>query len=429
MTVSLLRNAIILAVHGDTTSLQSGTRLELICGGEEIQSGKNLPGIPGYPEGNFLKYAAGPNVSDFKVMLDARYPVTDDCSGWCVSCDRHDRVKNCHCAFAEVSCEVTARGAGSPQRIDLVGYKTSLYDLVSILTLFNTKDEDFYKVKACKFECREMPPDIAATSKAGVEMQFFETEPSNDDSPLKETLSRRELAALEDEGCSELLHAKVWVKLNNIGQHLCPGRNGLLTCWYSKGTNFCLDGVKIIKCPDWERTCHRFGPQSADVYAVQDAAMRYLLDASDCRVTCGSVESTSNRLWEEARTYLRHAPGYERLWPSYNELSELPNFRDAITVQHPTQKRDVLDCDPDNCTVTSDRVCRIARVSCEIEQSGSQESRSAESIKFNTRLQDAFRTLSIPNANAKDNGNLKNKQCAFECYGELWPEPDKWPLE
>ncbi|EZG43404.1 hypothetical protein GNI_173270 [Gregarina niphandrodes] len=368
-------------------------------------------------------------MSDFKVMLDARYPVMDDCSGWCVSCDRHDRVKNCDCAFAEVSCEATARGAGSPQRIDLVGYKTSLYDLVSILTLFNTKDEDFYKVKACKFECREIPADIAATSKAGVEMQFFETEPSNADSPLKETLSRRELAALQDEGCSELVKEKVWGELDSIGQDPCPGRNGLLCCWYAAASRFCLDGIELATCPIWERTCHRFGPKSADVYAVQDAVKRYSPDASDCKIVCGSAESTSNRLWEEARTYLRHAPGYERLWPSYNELSELPHFRDAITVQHPTQKRDVLDCDPDNCTHTSNRVCRIARVSCEIEQSGSKYGRWTEAIKFNARLRDAYRTQSIPNANAKDNKNIRNKQCLFECYGELWPEPDEWPLE
>ncbi|EZG43406.1 hypothetical protein GNI_173170 [Gregarina niphandrodes] len=417
------------AVRNAITTYLGRGKCKVSCDGPEQgfrnlweQTEKNLPGIPGYPEGNFLKYTAEPsvaNMSDFKVMLDTSYPITRECSGWCVRCP--GLVKNCLCAFTKISCLATARRDGSPQRIDLVGYKTRTHDLINLLTLFNTKDEDLYNAHNCKVECRKMPPDIDAASEAGVEMQFIETEPADDGSPLKETLSRRELAALQAEGCSVLTNG--WKRVESIGEVPCPGNDGLLKCWYSSFATrgLCNRNGMLGLCVPFEPSCHRFGPQWADAYAVLDAGKRYLPGLKHCSVFCYPNEITSNRLWEEARTYLRHAPGYERLWPSYNELSELPHFRDAITVQHPTQKRDVLDCDPDNCTVTSDRVCRIARVSCEIEQSGSQESRSAESIKFNTRLQDAFRTLSIPNANAKDNKRFKNKKCTFECYGELWP--------
>ncbi|EZG43499.1 putative transmembrane protein [Gregarina niphandrodes] len=419
--------------------LEGGEHCEVACDSTDERShalwdktSENLDGIVSRGNWQLADYTWEPSEASeyFKKMLDLRYPVYETCIGSCVDCVNDARVASCHCDFAKLRCTAKA-GENPDQEIESIGYNTTLMSLVRFLAPFKTKD--LYKVMNCRFECRNLRQDIAALAKKGVDMQIIETAPAKHTSPLRETLSRRELAVLEIGGCEKFLdNTEMGHQLPRVGADPCDGLDGRIACKYITGPKGCLEALPRLrgnKCWTHSHTCYRFGPQWMDVFAVQDAIKKYYKVVGSCYAQCDPPTLTNNRLWNEADAVLQNVPGYNSYHDYYPiTLRSKPKFQHAFPSLYPTEKRQVLDCRSNNCTVDDMQVCRVARAACNTTSTHDGTSGVAESIKFNARLQDAFRTLSIPTANAKIKA-IKNTQCTAECYGELWPNPDQWPLQ
>ncbi|EZG58141.1 hypothetical protein GNI_095500 [Gregarina niphandrodes] len=386
------------------------------------ETGRHLPWIASYPEVGFIDYTFHPakaDIHDFNAMIETRYPLVEKCSGICSNCLNDPRIRRCTCDFARTMC----------WGVESIGYNTEMERQIKLVTLFNGNSEKENKRVKCRLECRKVRPDIPATFGTKAEVKLVETgePPRRGDNSLDWMMSRRELSLLQrpvEECGGERLwdNRRYWIKLDKIGPHPCRGRSGLIKCERMAASS----GRFSLNPEEWfpyKNTCHRFGPQHMGVYAVQDAARQYFRKVRNCFVTCDTTEQVYHTLWQMADDNLGHLPGYQ----SYHlpkPDSVLNHLEEDLREHHPTEKRQVSFCNR-HCIIADDRVCRLAHVEC-VSEYKNQLPETLHSFGFTTSVRDAYKMLGIPVVDKRQ--DLVMRKCITECYGELWPVPDQWPL-
>ncbi|EZG58481.1 hypothetical protein GNI_094570 [Gregarina niphandrodes] len=310
------------------------------------------------------------------------------------------------CEGSEVKCRVRAEGEMLEQWIKLIGYNTTVRDVMRRMSPFNTKDK-LYATYNCQYECRKMRPDLASVSN----LRTVETEPTSPEDALKLRLSRRELSKLQLPlvDCEKYLKGG-WQKLQGTGRHPCGGGSGVMMC---KEKNEFL-------------SCHRFGPLSMNAFAVEDAVRHYSSNVGDCVVRCGSRSDERRSLWDEAHKHLFNTlPGYDPERAGYSSDKPprwdfeyvLPTFLPADRSCSSTCGSTLQPCDNvHNC------VCRVAHSKCQTEFEGKPQ--TVESWGFDTRMEDVFKMQSVPGANIKSGHHeakdLRLDTCQNDCHGVLW---------
>ncbi|EZG58482.1 hypothetical protein GNI_094580 [Gregarina niphandrodes] len=389
------------------------------------ETARRLPFIPSIPDEGFVDFSRNPSVpdlNDFEMMMNPRYPLVKSSSGKCVDCKNDPAIDRSLCDFAEVRCDVTV-GVEPIKRMTAIGYNTTAGDVLRRMPAFSTKDTVF-NVRKCEYDCRKMSPDLVYVP----DLQVVETQPTDHKDPFKKRLSRRELSKLQLHlnECQKSPEGD-WHDLPQIGKYPCGGGSGTMMCrkkvppqprsnfWYFNPKNWVSrseDGPIV--------SCHQFGPLSMDAFAVEDAVHHYVDDAGDCFVRCDSKSGERRLVYQRVKDHLGDV---------------LPEQKQDLAIA----LKKALPADP-GCSSTCDShvlpcpgvhncVCRVVHSKCETEFKGDKG--TVESWGLDARMEDVFGMLSVPLGNVRaKHPDVKAshprviKNCQHDCHGVLWSQTE-----
>ncbi|EZG58753.1 putative transmembrane protein [Gregarina niphandrodes] len=338
---------------------------------QEVQK---LAKIPIYPNSGFLYFTqtpAVPNMADFQMMLQPRYPVEKSCSGSCVDCNNmftgpeENRVPSCYCNLVNITCLVRPETEQVAQWIDHIGLYTTLQQAFEGMSPFNTEDEIF-DVRECVYKCHHPVPELRNKD------YILERELAGPDDPLIWRLSRLELRKLQ-------------LFLEQCHNHSGTLQSGWISLQWKMRYDIISTELMGVKC-DPKRTV--------------------ALDLS---------RQAKTRLWKESDIEQK------------NELARM-DFLNALMTEYPADKECSSICYPDqgNCNIPN-CLCRVAHAECAIRVEGDKIEHLIESYGFDARLPDVFGVLSVPGANAKEGHNktkhIQTKMCYAGCHGIVSPKP------